>query len=163
MLHSDDVLITTGCQEALSLPLRTLTEPGDVVAVDSPSFYGTMRILKALEIPIDPRSGISLEARELSLEQWPIKAIQVTPTCKNPLGYSKRALVALAQRFDVAIVEDDIYGDLSFDTPRPRTLKSFDGDGRVLLCSAFSKTLVPGLRVGWTAPGRYRDQVLHRK
>ncbi|MGQ4880751.1 PLP-dependent aminotransferase family protein [Billgrantia sp. LNSP4103-1] len=173
LLHPDDVLITTGCQEALSLALRTLTEPGDVVAVDSPSFYGTMQILKAqklkaLEIPTDPRSGISLEALELALEQWPIKAIQVTPTCNNPLGYTmpearKRALVALAQRFDVAIVEDDIYGDLSFDTPRPRTLKSFDDDGRVLLCSAFSKTLVPGLRVGWMAPGRYRDQALHMK
>ncbi|MGR4066301.1 PLP-dependent aminotransferase family protein [Billgrantia sp. C5P2] len=173
LLHPDDVIITTGCQEALSLALRTLTEPGDVVAVDSPSFYGTMQILKAqrlkaLEIPTDPRSGISLEALELALEQWPIKAIQVTPTCNNPLGYTmpearKRALVALAQRFDVAIVEDDIYGDLSFDTPRPRTLKSFDDDGRVLLCSAFSKTLVPGLRVGWMAPGRYRDQVLHMK
>ena len=173
LLHPDDILTTTGCQEALSLALRTLTEPGDVVAVDSPSFYGTMQILKAqklkaLEIPTDPRSGISLEALELALEQWPVKAIQVTPTCNNPLGYTmpearKRALVALAQRFDVAIVEDDIYGDLSFDTPRPRTLKSFDDDGRVLLCSAFSKTLVPGLRVGWMAPGRYRDQVLHMK
>lgn len=173
LLSPDDVLITTGCQEALSLALRILTEPGDVVAVDSPSFYGTMQILKAqqlkaLEMPTDPSSGISLEALELALEQWPIKAIQVTPTCNNPLGYTmpearKRALVALARRFDVAIVEDDIYGDLSFDTPRPRTLKSFDDDGRVLLCSAFSKTLVPGLRVGWMAPGRYRDQALHMK
>ncbi|RCV88844.1 PLP-dependent aminotransferase family protein [Billgrantia montanilacus] len=173
LLHPDDILVTTGCQEALSLALRTLTEPGDVVAVDSPSFYGTMQILKAqklkaLEIPTDPRTGISLEAMELALEQWPIKAIQITPTCNNPLGYTmpearKRALVALAQRFDVAIVEDDIYGDLSYDTPRPPTLKSFDDDGRVLLCSAFSKTLVPGLRVGWMAPGRYRDQVLHMK
>lgn len=173
LLHPDDILITTGCQEALSLSLRTLTTPGDVVAVDSPSFYGTMQILKAqglkaLEIPTDPRTGISLEALELALEQWPIRAIQLTPTCNNPLGYTmpesrKRNLVALAQRFDVAIIEDDIYGDLAFTTPRPRTIKSFDGDGRVLLCSAFSKTLVPGLRVGWVAPGRYRDQVLHMK
>ncbi|MDR5903868.1 PLP-dependent aminotransferase family protein [Franzmannia qiaohouensis] len=173
LLHPDDLLITTGCQEALSLSLRTLAGPGDVVAVDSPSFYGTMQILKAqglkaLEIPTDPQTGISLEALELALEQWPVKAIQVTPTCNNPLGYTmpearKRALVALAQRFDVAIVEDDIYGDLAFATPRPRTIKSFDDDDRVLLCSAFSKTLVPGLRVGWIAPGRYRDQVLHMK
>lgn len=173
LLHPDDILVTTGCQEALSLALRVLTVPGDVVAVDSPSFYGTMQILnaqglKALEIPTDPQTGISLEALELALEQWPIKAIQVTPTCNNPLGYTmpetrKRALVALAQRFDVAIIEDDIYGDLAFTTPRPPTLKSFDDDGRVLLCSSFSKTLVPGLRVGWMAPGRYRDQSLHMK
>ncbi|GHB10365.1 aminotransferase-like domain-containing protein [Modicisalibacter luteus] len=173
LLHPDDVLITTGCQEALAIALRTLTSPGDVVAVDSPSFYGTMQILKAnglkaMEIPTDPRDGISLEALELALEQWPVRAIQVTPTCNNPLGYTmpevkKRALVRLAQRFDVAIVEDDIYGDLSFVTPRPRTLKSYDDDGRVLLCSGFSKTLMPGLRVGWLAPGRYRDQALHMK
>ncbi|WP_136068712.1 aminotransferase-like domain-containing protein [Modicisalibacter radicis] len=173
LLHPDDVLITTGCQEALSIAIRTLTAPGDVVAVDSPSFYGTMQILKAnglkaLEIPTDPQTGISLEALELALEQWPIRAIQVTPTCNNPLGYTmpeprKRALVALAQRFDVAIIEDDIYGDLAFSTPRPKTLKAFDDDGRVLLCSAFSKTLSPGLRVGWIAPGRYRDQAMHMK
>ncbi|WP_048305826.1 PLP-dependent aminotransferase family protein [Halomonas sp. PR-M31] len=173
LLHPDDVLITTGCQEALSIAIRTLASPGEVVAVDSPSFYGTMQILKALglkalEIPTDPCTGISLEALELALEQWPIRAIQVTPTCNNPLGYTmpasrKRALVALAQRFDVAIIEDDIYGDLAFTTPRPKTLKAFDDDGRVLLCSSFSKTLTPGLRVGWIAPGRYRDQVMHMK
>ncbi|MFI0473767.1 PLP-dependent aminotransferase family protein [Halomonas sp. HMF6819] len=173
LLHPDDILITTGCQEALSIALRTLTQPGDVVAVDSPSFYGTMQILKAgslkaLEIPTDPQTGISLEALELALEQWPIRAIQITPTFNNPLGYTmpaerKRALVQLAQRFDVAIIEDDIYGDLAFSQPRPPTVKSFDTDGRVLLCSGFSKTLCPGLRVGWLAPGRYRDQALHMK
>lgn len=173
LLHPDDIMITTGCQEALSIALRTLTQPGDIVAVDSPSFYGTMQILKAnglkaLEIPTDPQTGISLEALELALEQWPVRAIQVTPTYNNPLGYTlpedrKRALVALAQRFDVAIIEDDIYGDLAYVSPRPRTIKSFDDDGRVLLCSGFSKTLGPGLRVGWMAPGRYRDQALHMK
>ncbi|WP_447555122.1 aminotransferase-like domain-containing protein [Vreelandella sp. EE22] len=173
LLHPDDILITTGCQEALSIALRTLTQPGDVVAVDSPSFYGTMQILKAsglkaLEIPTDPQTGISLEALELALEQWPIRAIQITPTFNNPLGYTmpaarKRALFQLAQRFDVAIIEDDIYGDLSFAQPRPPTVKSFDDDGRVLLCSGFSKTVGPGLRVGWMAPGRYRDQALHMK
>lgn len=173
LLHPDDIMVTTGCQEALSISLRTLTQPGDVVAVDSPSFYGTMQILKAnglkaLEIPTDPQTGISLEALELALEQWPIRAIQITPTYNNPLGYTmpearKRALFQLAQRFDVAIIEDDIYGDLAFSHPRPRTVKSFDDDGRVLLCSGFSKTLGPGLRVGWLAPGRYLDQALHMK
>ena len=173
LLHPDDVLITTGCQEALSIALRTLTQPGDVVAVDSPSFYGTMQILKAnglkaLEIPTDPQTGISLEALELALEQWPIRAIQVTPTYNNPLGYTmpearKRALYQLAQRFDVAIIEDDIYGDLAYTQPRPLTIKSFDTDGRVLLCSGFSKTLGPGLRVGWLAPGCYREKALHMK
>ena len=63
----------------------------------------------------------------------------------------KRALLTLAQRYDVAIIEDDVYGDLAC-YPRPRTIKSFDEDGRVLLCSSFSKTVAPGIRVGWIAP-----------
>ena len=75
----------------------------------------------------------------------------------------KRALYQLAQRFDVAIIEDDIYGDLAYTQPRPLTIKSFDTDGRVLLCSGFSKTLGPGLRVGWLAPGCYREKALHMK
>ena len=124
--------------------------------------------MKALEIPTDPVNGISLEALELALEQWPIKAIQVTPNCNNPLGYimpesRKRALLALAQRYDVAIIEDDVYGDLAYTYPRPRTIKSYDDDGRVLLCGSFSKVLAPGLRIGWVVPGRYADRVLHMK
>lgn len=172
-LTANDLLITSGCHEALSACVRALCVPGDIVAVDSPSFFGAMQTLKglgmkALEIPTDPLTGISLDALELALEQWPIKVIQLTPSCNNPLGYvmpeaRKRALLTLAQRFDVAIIEDDVYGDLAYNYPRPRTIKSFDEDGRVLLCSSFSKTLAPGLRVGWVAPGRYLEQVLHMK
>ncbi len=168
-----EIVVTTGCHEALSAAIRALCEPGDIVAVDSPSFHGVMQALKgfgmkALELPSDPLTGISLEALELALEQWPIKAIQLTPTCNSPLGYimpeaNKRALLTLAQRYDVAIIEDDVYGELAYRYPRPRTIKSFDEDGRVLLCSSFSKTLAPGLRVGWIAPGRYLDRVLHMK
>ncbi|MHA6197994.1 aminotransferase-like domain-containing protein [Pseudomonas wadenswilerensis] len=172
-LNAADLVITTGCHEALSASIRAVCEPGDIVAVDSPSFHGAMQTLKglgmkAMEIPTDPLTGISLEALELALEQWPIKLIQVTPTCNNPLGYvmpeaRKRALVNLAQRFDVAILEDDVYGDLAYTYPRPRSIKSFDDDGRVLFCSSFSKTLAPGLRIGWVAPGRYLERVLHMK
>ncbi|WP_311968454.1 PLP-dependent aminotransferase family protein [Pseudomonas baltica] len=172
-ISANDLVITTGCHEALSSSIRAVCDPGDIVAVDSPSFFGAMQTLKglgmkALEIPTDPITGISLEALELALEQWPIKAIQLTPNCNNPFGYvmpeaRKRALLTLAQRFDVAIIEDDVYGDLAFSYPRPRTIKSFDEDGRVLLCSSFSKSLAPGLRIGWVAPGRYLERVLHMK
>ncbi|KPA89967.1 transcriptional regulator with HTH domain and aminotransferase domain [Pseudomonas asplenii] len=172
-LGAQDLVVTTGCHEALSASIRATCNHGDIVAVDSPSFHGAMQTLKglgmkALEIPTDPLTGISLDALELALEQWPIKAIQLTPNCNNPLGYimpesRKRALLQLAQRFDVAIIEDDVYGELSYTYPRPRTIKSFDDDGRVLLCSSFSKTLAPGLRVGWVAPGRYLERVLHMK
>ncbi|MFJ1571956.1 PLP-dependent aminotransferase family protein [Pseudomonas sp. NPDC088322] len=168
-----DLVVTTGCHEALSTSIRAVCEPGDIVAVDSPSFHGAMQTLKglgmkALEIPTDPTTGISLEALEMALEQWPIKLIQITPSCNNPLGYimpeaRKKALLTLAQRYDVAILEDDVYGDLAYNYPRPPTVKSFDEDGRVLLCSSFSKTLAPGLRIGWVAPGRYLERVLHMK
>ena len=172
-LHPDDLLVTSGCQEALSVCLRAVTEPNDIVAIESPSFYGSMQAikgcnLKAMEIPTNPQTGLSLEALELALDQWPIKAILLTPTCNNPMGYTmpeadKKRLYQLAQSYDIAIIEDDIYGDICYQHPRPKTIKSFDEDGRVLLCSAFSKTLAPGLRVGWIAAGRYRDKVTHIK
>ncbi len=172
-LHPDELIITCSCQEALAVSLKVLTEPGDIVAIDSPSYYGVTQLirslgLKALEIPTHPETGISLEALELALEQWPIKVILVTPTANNPLGYSmpeskKRGLLQLAQRFDLPLIEDDIYGDLSYAYPRPASIKSFDRDGRVLLVSSFSKTIAPGLRIGWVAPGRYNEQVLHQK
>ncbi|MFD1384715.1 PLP-dependent aminotransferase family protein [Rhodanobacter aciditrophus] len=172
-LHPDDLVVTSGCQEALSVCLRAVTEPGDIIAIESPCFYGAMQAikaanLKALEIPTHPEHGISLEALELALDQWPIKAILVTPTANNPLGFvmpedKKQALYKLAQQYDIAIIEDDIYGDLTYEFPRPRSIKAFDNDGRVLLCSSFSKTVAPGMRVGWIAAGRYRDRVTHIK
>jgi len=173
LLHPDDIVITSGCQEALSVCVRAVTEPGDIIAIESPSFYGSIQAinaanLKALEIPTHPETGLSLEALELALDQWPIKAILLTPTCNNPMGYimseeNKKRLYQLAQSYDISIIEDDIYGDLAFQYPRPRTIKSFDEDGRVMLCSSFSKSIAPGIRVGWIAPGRYRDKVTHIK
>lgn len=172
-LHQDDIITTSGCQEALSVALRATTGAGDVIVVDSPSYYGLMQAfkvqgLKVLEIPTHPETGISLEALELALEQWPVKVIQLTPTCNAPLGYNmpvanKKRLIELAIRYDIPIIEDDIYGDLAYLSPRPPTIKSFDTDDRVLLCSSFSKTLAPGFRVGWIAPGRYLNQALHLK
>ena len=171
--HPDDLVVTSGCQEALSVCLRAVASPGDIIAVESPGFYGSMQAiktanLKAMEIPTHPETGLSLEALELALEQWPIKAIFVTPTCNNPMGFTmpdekKQQLYRLAQSYDIAIIEDDIYGDIAYQFPRPRSVKSYDEDGRVLLCSSFSKSVSPGMRVGWIAPGKYRDKVTHIK
>ncbi|ADZ92355.1 PLP-dependent aminotransferase family protein [Marinomonas mediterranea] len=173
ILHPNDIVITSGCQEALSVCLKAVTKGGDIIAVESPGFYGAMQAikaadLKALEIPTDPSNGMSIEALQLALDQWPIKAILVTPTVNNPLGYvmpeeKKKALYQLAQEYDIAIIEDDIYGDMVYEFPRPKSIKAYDEDGRVLLCSSFSKTLAPGFRVGWIAPGRYRNNVTHIK
>ena len=124
--------------------------------------------VKVIEIPTDPETGISVEALELALEQWPIKGIILVPNCNNPLGFimpdaRKRAVLSLAQRHDIVIFEDDVYGELATEYPRPRTIHSRDIDGRVLLCSSFSKSIAPGLRVGWVAPGRYHDKLMHMK
>ncbi|MBP2851759.1 PLP-dependent aminotransferase family protein [Dickeya oryzae] len=172
-LSADDIVVTTGCTEALAVAVRALAHPGDIIAVESPVFHGILQILcgldiKVIEIPTDFTSGINLEALELALDQWPIKAVITVPHCNNPLGFimplqRKRALLTLAQRYDIAIIEDDVYGELAYEYPRPATLKSMDTEGRVLLCSSFSKTLAPGLRVGWLAPGRYLDRALHMK
>jgi DNA-binding transcriptional MocR family regulator len=172
-LHHDEFIVTSGCQEALSVCLRAVAKEGDVIAVESPGFYGAMQAikganLKALEIPTDSSNGLSLEALKLAVDQWPVKAILVTPTVNNPQGFvmpdaKKKALYELAREYDIAIIEDDIYGDIAYSYPRPRTIKSFDEDGRVLLCSSFSKSLAPGFRVGWIAPGSYRNKVLHIK
>lgn len=173
VVTSEDIVITNGCHAALSIALLAVCEPGDIVAVESPCYYGTMQLLrgfgiKTIEIPTDPQTGISIEALELALEQWPVKGVILVPNCNNPLGFimpdaRKRQILALAQRYDIAIFEDDIYGELANDYPRPRTIQSWDIDGRVLLCSSFTKTVAPGLRVGWIVPGRYYDRVLHMK
>lgn len=172
-VHADEIVITNGCQEAVVLALRAVTSPGDVVAIESPTFYGLLQAidslgLKALEIPTHPRDGISLDALQLALEQWPVKACIAVPNYSNPLGYlmpdeQKQQLVALLKKHRVALIEDDVYGDLGFSQRRPSVCKSYDVDGSVLYCSSFSKTLSPGLRVGWIAPGRYQDDVEYLK
>ncbi len=171
-VHPDEIVITNGCQEALTLALRATTKPGDIVAVESPTFYGLLQAieaqgLKALEIPTHPRDGISVDALQLALEQWPVRACIVTPNYSNPLGAclpdpSRRRLVDLLARHRIPIIEDDVYGDLGFDTERPSVLKALDGDG-VLHCASFSKTVSPGLRIGWIAPGRYLADVEYQK
>lgn len=169
----DDVVITCGCAEALSLCLRALTSPGDTVAVEAPAYFGTLQAievlgLRALEIPVDPETGLSIEALAEALGRRKVAALVVTPNVHNPLGCvmpdeRKRALVALLAAHGVPAIEDDTYGELAFGDARPRTLRAFDRAGFVLTCGSFSKTLAPDYRVGWVIPGKYRDRVLHLK
>ena len=168
-LSEGEIVTTNGTMEALNLCLRAVAKAGDVIAIESPAFYGTLQIIeslgmRALEIPTDPRDGIILSALDSSMKRQRIKACLFVTNFSNPLGSCmpdahKKELVELLARREIPLIEDDIYGDLYFGGARPRTAKAYDQKGLVLLCSSFSKTLAPGYRVGWTAPGRFRPQV----
>ncbi|MEW6646221.1 MAG: PLP-dependent aminotransferase family protein [Pseudomonadota bacterium] len=169
----DEIIVTNGCMEAIALALRAVARPGDVIAIESPTFYGILQTIAALgmlalELPTHPRDGIDLDALQQALDTQRVAAILLVPSFNNPLGSNmplahRRRLAALVERCGVPLIEDDIYGDLAFHAPRLPTVKSFDRSGGVLLCSSFSKTLAPGLRLGYVLPGRYAAEVEHLK
>jgi len=168
-VRPDQVLITSGCVEAVQLALRATCRPGDTIAVESPFYFNFLQLiaemgLKALEIPSTPREGISIEALGYAIENTEIAACLVIPNFSNPLGSlmpdeRKRELVQLLAGHDIALIEDDIYGDLTFGPERPVAAKSFDRGGGVIYCSSFSKTLAPGYRVGWAVGGRFQPEM----
>jgi DNA-binding transcriptional MocR family regulator len=172
-LAANEFVITNSCTEALGLCLRAVTKRGDTVVVESPSYHLMLQLLetlglKALEIPTDPRTGLSIEALDLATRDGQVSACLLVPNASNPLGSMmpdehKRRLAKLTAERGVAVIEDDIYGDLYFGSKPPRPIKAFDKAGNVLLCSSFSKSLSPALRLGFVAAGRYRRQVaLHK-
>lgn len=170
---AEDVAVTASCIDSVSLCLRAVTQPGDIVALESPTHFGFLDLLeslglRALEIPTHPRDGLSLPALELALDTQPVKAILVVPTLSNPLGAvmptaTKRALAALAARRQVPLIEDAIFNDLLASDERRKAVKAWDREGWVMLCGSFSKTLSPGLRMGWVQAGRWKDSVMRLK
>ncbi len=164
-----DVVVTTGALEAINLSLRAVANPGDVIAVESPMYFGILECvaslkMKIIEITTHPQQGMDLEHLERAIRLHKVKACITMSNGHNPLGYvlpdkHKRALVELTARSNVAVIEDDVYGDLVFEGPRPLTTKSFDRKGLVLQCSSFSKILSPGYRIGWVLAGRFRAEV----
>ena len=169
----DELLVTTGCTEALNLCLRAVTKPGDTIAIETPAYFGFLEIiqslnLRALEIPTSSREGICLDELRDAIVANDVKAVMIMPNFHNPLGSlmpdeKKQRLYDLLGEFDLPVIEDDIYGDTHFGDTRPKPLKAWDRDGRVMLCSSFGKTLAPGFHVGWTAPGRYYERVRRLK
>jgi DNA-binding transcriptional MocR family regulator len=164
-----DILITSGGTEAIDFSLHAVCKPGDIVAIESPSYFGTLQTLeahglRALEIPTHPRDGISLEALEFAIGHNPIRAVMVSSNFNNPLGCqmpeeNKRALVDLLAKHDIPLIENDVCGELYFGEKRPVVCKAFDTKGLVILLSSFSKDISPGLRLGWVAPGRFSSDV----
>ncbi len=168
-LAEDDLVITSGATEAVELALLSVTRRGEAVAVESPAYYGVLLTLEALglrvlEVPCHPDTGIDLAELERRLGQHAVAAVLAVPSFSNPLGScmpdaAKERLVSMLSGRGIPLVEDDVYGDLAFGPARPRPAKAFDGDGTVLYCGSFSKTISPGLRVGFVAPGRWRERV----
>lgn len=173
IVTEDDIVTTQGCIEALFFCLKAVTEAGDTVAIESPAYFGTFKLLrsmglKVLEIPSSPETGISIDYLAEALNQVKIKACLFVTNFTNPLGSvmpdeNKKALVKLLSHHEIPLIEDDIYGDLYFGKNRPRTCKSYDQNGLVLLCSSVSKSLAPGYRVGWCMPGKFTAQVVNLK
>lgn len=165
----DEILTTNGTSESVYLSLKAVTQPGDTVAIESPMSYGLLEALgalhlNALELPTHPRDGISLAHLEAALDKRQIVACFLISNFSNPLGtcmsdLKKKQIVELLTHYDIPLVEDDIYGDLYFEGTRPKAMKAFDREGLVLYCASHSKTLSPGLRVGWSVAGRYQNQI----
>lgn len=169
----DAIIVTAGALEALNACLAATCRPGDAVIVESPCFYACLQALerhglRAVEVASDPRDGLDLDAFAAAIARHRPAAAWVMTNFQNPLGGSlpparKAALAALAAAHRLPVIEDDVYAELFFDGRRPVPLKAYDADGWVLHCGSFSKSLAPGWRVGWVAPGRFRDAVARQK
>lgn len=166
----EEVIVTHGGIEAVNLALRAVAQPGDTVAVESPTFFGLLQVLeslgmRALEIPTSARTGISLEALELAIHNYgPIRAVVVVPNLQNPLGSimpdgHKARLLELCGAHDIAVIEDDPYRETCCQPSLPRAAKAWDPDGRVIYCASLNKILAPGMRLGWMAAGRWQARV----
>lgn len=169
----EDVVVTAGCVEALSLCVKAVTKPGDAVAIESPTYFAIFQVmeshgLKVVEIPTDPLSGVDLDYLEKAIPKFDIKACLFVNNFNNPLGScmpdaNKKRLVDMLAKKEIPLIEDDIYGELYFGKNRPKTCKSFDKKGLVLHCASFSKSLAPGYRIGWAIPGRFKEKVIRLK
>ncbi|MDJ0984278.1 MAG: PLP-dependent aminotransferase family protein [Desulfobacterales bacterium] len=170
----EDILITNGCMEAVALSMLAIAQPGDTIAVETPTNFGFLQLLQELglmvmEVPADPRFGVDLDELEKIFRRNTIKACLLIPNFHNPLGAlmphdHKVRLIQLINQYDITVIEDDISSELHFGDKRPMPLKSYDTYDRVITCSSFSKTLAPGLRIGWAIPGkRYMEKVQNLK
>lgn len=170
-LTEDDIVTTAGVTNAVALALSVTTKRGDTIAVESPVYFGLLQLanslgLRVLELPTNLETGIDPDALKRVVPQ--INACLLISNFNNPTGSCmpdehKKAVVDMLAEHDIPLIEDDLYGDLFFGNSRPKPCKAFDKRGLVLWCGAVSKTLAPGYRVGWIAPGRFKEAVIRQK
>jgi DNA-binding transcriptional MocR family regulator len=168
-----DIIVTNSCLESITLCLRAVTKPGEVVALESPTLFAFLEILenlhlRALEIPTHPRTGFSLDALQFALDTQPIKAVLAVPTLSNPIGSSmplgdRRRLADMVAERGVPLIEDVLYNDFAEHDDQRRAVRSFDTTGHVIMCGSFSKTIAPGLRLGWVDAGRWGSKLVRMK
>lgn len=156
---TDDVLIVTGGQQAIDMALKTLTNEGDAVIVEDPSFIGSLNAIRSYNlrlvgVPMD-HQGMDMDALENALRENPdVKLIYTIPTYQNPMGVTmpldrRKRLYELAVQYDVIILEDNPYFELRYYGEAVPCIKSLDETGHVVFCGSYSKTVSPGLRVGF--------------
>ena len=172
-VEPDQILITNGAQEALALALQSVARPGDVIAVESPTFFGVLELIEsmgmlALEVCTCSDEGVWLEALQKAIDTHPIKACLFSTAINNPLGSlmpenAREAMVSLLEHHEIPLIEDDVYSELYFSGSRPRLARSYSKKGLVLTCSSFSKTAAPGYRIGWLMPGNFQDATYRLK
>ena len=172
-LNPDDIIITNGCHEAIFLSLMAVCRPGDTVIFESPMYFSSLLLiqrlnLKLIELPASEKEGINIDTLKFILDNHNVKAMFTISSFNNPLGFTmasskKKEMVELLDRYGVVLVEDDIYGELYFQS-RPPCSKSFDRNENVIYCSSMSKTVSSGLRIGWIIPGsRYFEEICSLK
>lgn len=172
--HSDDIVVTTGSQQALDLVTRIFIDPGDVIVAEAPSYVGALGVFRAYQadvvhVPLDADGLIPAALDEtlgrLHREGRRAKLLYIVPNHHNPAGVTLSAgrrpqIIEIARRHGVLVIEDDPYGLLGFDGGPLPSLHSLDPDGVVYLGS-FSKTFAPGVRVGWAvAPHAIREKLV---
>lgn len=168
-IPSDQILITNGCMEAINLCFDAIAKPGDIIAVESPTYHGILqsletRKLNVLEIPTNPVTGINLDELKKALNDNNVTACVFMPRASNPTGSSipednKIQLAELLGSKNIPLIEDDALGDLQFSNSISLPVKAYDKYDNVLYCSSFSKTLAPGFRIGWVSGGRFHKEI----
>tara|TARA_R110000744_G_scaffold8364_5_gene27877 strand:- start:2864 stop:4306 length:1443 start_codon:yes stop_codon:yes gene_type:complete len=168
LVNHEDLIITNGAQEALSIALQCVAERGDIVAVESPCYFGLIELIeslgmKVLEVYTCTEKGVCVAELAKVIEQHPVKACLFSTAISNPLGSmmpdnERQAMVKLLEKNDIALIEDEVYSDLYFTEQRPVPAQLYSEKGLVLTCSSFSKTAAPGYRVGWLLPGKFEEK-----
>ncbi len=168
-----EVVVTSGAMDAITLTLRVLCQPGDTVLVESPTYFGILQTveysgLKVVEVPNQPGEGIDVDAVRQAVGATKLAAAILMPNFNNPVGSitsdeRKRELVQVLTGAGIAIIEDDVHGDLHYDTQRPLSLRSFDEAGLVVTCGSVSKTIALGYRIGWAVSSQFHGEIARAK